>query len=83
MICGYNLLSCTLHELLHWLFALAWCLVVLFLNWVIWRTTTYSILLPISGTNIFWYLGFWVSLSVVSHCIGDDVLPLPFWKVGM
>jgi len=81
MIFGHTILSCILHECLHWLLALAFCLVVLLLNWATLQLTGYRLLPPITSTNYFSYLVFWVSLAVISHYIGDDVWRIPFWEM--
>jgi hypothetical protein len=79
---GHTVLGTVLHEILHWLLALVFVSVPLFLNWAIKRRTTWGYL-SITSTNILWWLGFVVSLSVVSHCLGDGIIKLPFWEISI
>lgn len=77
-IWGIDLAAAWRHECLHWCLSLVLCSAVLFLNWAILRRCGLGLSTAITSTDIFWWLGFWVSLGVVSHYIGDELIRIPF-----
>jgi len=75
-----DLVAALRHEFLHWCYALVLCLVVLCLNWAISLLLSRGLIVRITTTRIFLWLGFWASLAVVSHYIGDEIIKIPFIK---
>jgi len=71
-----------LHELMHWCFSLLVCSGLLCLSWVTSWLIGYDLATTITSTSIFWWLGLWVSCSVVLHCLADGLLLTlpPHWE---